>query len=99
VTLAEGWAALVQRKLGRPTAGDRGANAVKAGLENDCFVGSFVSDVANRRIDAGTTLSPGDLDEAVASLTLGASAERGRAFARIEALRRGFRTGAESCVK
>jgi hypothetical protein len=91
--MAEAWAdaAILQKKLRLAGAPNRRAE--------ECMAGAWAGDLVNGDRDAQPTLSPGDLDEAVAALL----AYRGRktptndAFVRFRAFRKGFVDGAEAC--
>jgi predicted metalloprotease len=96
VLLASAWSSSVQHQLGHTldtTAARKGA---------ECLTGAWAADTA-------TSLSPGDLDEAITLLVAGfvperqtgnhESTDRGSAFQRVAALRAGFRHGPSKCVQ
>ncbi len=83
VLLAGAWSSAVEHQLGHAL----GTDAARRGAE--CLAGAWAGDPA-------TSLSPGDLDEAV---TLLVSAGHGTAFERVAAFRTGFRHGPSQCVK
>jgi predicted metalloprotease len=69
-------------------------------LTVDCLAGSWTNDLLRRGSGNAITLSPGDLDEAVAALlVLGRSGQSAdtSAFDRIAALRNGVLTGLSAC--
>jgi predicted metalloprotease len=86
--LAAAWSSSVQHQLGD----DLGSTASRKGAE--CLAGAWAADSA-------TTLSPGDLDEAVTLLVAGAheSTDRGTAFDRVAAFRAGYKHGPSQCVQ
>jgi predicted metalloprotease len=109
MVLAAEWSVAAGRALGAPTQGAEGR------LVADCLTGSWAGDVARgARVEGqaprgsgnGTgggsqlSLSPGDLDEAVATfVALGGRGEgRGSAFSRVEAFRKGFFDGVDACT-
>lgn len=85
--LAAAWSSSVQHQLGQ----DLGTTAARTGAE--CLAGAWAADPA-------TSLSPGDLDEAVTLLVAAGrgSPDRGRAFERVAAFRAGFKYGPSKCV-
>jgi len=68
----------------------------------DCLAGSWTHDMLDRgRTGQGVTLSPGDLDEAVAALLAFGRAQEGggaTAFDRIAAYRKGVLQGLGACA-
>jgi hypothetical protein len=68
----------------------------------DCLTGSWAGDVsqgvrARSRGDKAISLSPGDLDEGIATfVSLGDG--KGSAFSRVAAFRKGFMRGADACT-
>ncbi|HEY0533814.1 MAG TPA: neutral zinc metallopeptidase [Actinoplanes sp.] len=96
--LGDLFARAAQDRRGRSTSGKAGQLAV------DCLAGSWTYDILNRtpaeRRRGGVTLSPGDLDEAVAALLAFGRAEDGSgptAFDRIAAYRGGVLQGLKTC--
>ncbi|WP_041832484.1 neutral zinc metallopeptidase [Actinoplanes sp. N902-109] len=89
------FARAAQDRRGASTAGQAGQLAV------DCLAGSWTNELLTRRPGEGLTLSPGDLDEAVAALlafgragdTSGAGA-----FQRIASYRSGVLDGLTACT-
>jgi predicted metalloprotease len=96
--LAELFAQAVQQRRGQSTQGRGGQLSV------DCLAGSWLYDLLHRGTGGGNasiTLSPGDLDEAVAALlVLGRAESAGdvSAFDRIAALRTGVLDGLAKCT-
>jgi predicted metalloprotease len=77
------------------------SDSLEANLQADCFTGVWVGTTATAELSKDLTLSPGDLDEAVASfLQFSDTADDieagtgtvGSAFQRLDAFRSGFRT-------
>ena len=92
--LGDLFARAVQDRRGRSTTDRAGQLAV------DCLAGSWTNDQLKRRPGQGLTLSPGDLDEAVAALlALGRAGESSgtSAFERIAAYRNGVLQGLSAC--
>jgi predicted metalloprotease len=102
MVLAAEWSAAAQDALGFPTGGQAGR------LLSDCLTGTWAGDVArgtrtgNGRGSAGSqlSLSPGDLDQGIATFVAlgGRNDERGTAFARVAAFRKGFFKGIDACT-
>jgi predicted metalloprotease len=76
-------------------------DTLEANLQADCFTGVWVATTATAELSSDLTLSPGDLDEAVASfLQFSDTADDieagtgtvGSAFQRLDAFRAGFKT-------
>ncbi len=71
-------------------------------LAVDCLAGSWTNDLLTRNPDRGIRLSPGDLDEAVATLLAfgraGTGQQQPSAFDRIAAYRGGVLEGLSSCA-
>jgi predicted metalloprotease len=94
--LSEAWAEAAQQQAGLPTTGQQ------AGLQRDCFTGAWIASLAAGNL-ATSPLSPGDLDEALATVVAtsfgaaGQRLERGGAFARAQSLRTGVLNGLGSC--
>ena len=88
VLLASAWSSSVQHQLGH----DLGTTAARKGAE--CLAGAWAA-------DRNTSLSPGDLDEAVTLLVAGSheSTDRGSAFERVAAFRAGYKHGRSKCVQ
>jgi predicted metalloprotease len=88
VLLASAWSSSVQHQLGHQL----GTTAARKGAE--CLAGAWAA-------DGSTSLSPGDLDEAVTLLVAGnhESTDRGSAFERVAAFRAGFKHGPSKCVQ
>jgi len=91
--LATAWASSVEHQLGRTV----GTDAARRGAE--CLAGAWAADTS-------TSLSPGDLDEAITVLVAagkGAASrdggDRGTAFDRVAAFRAGFKHGPSKCVQ
>jgi hypothetical protein len=86
--LATVWASSVQHQLGKTI----GTDAARRGAE--CLAGAWAADTAS-------SLSPGDLDEAVTVLVAAGkgNTDRGTAFERVAAFRAGFRHGPSKCVQ
>jgi predicted metalloprotease len=103
VLLATEYAASVQHALGRDVQSAAGRSA------SVCLAGAWAADVGGQTADSSGTnsgtggsssLSPGDLDEAVKALVASPSGavDRGSAFDRVSAFRTGFHDGASACV-
>jgi hypothetical protein len=93
--LAELFAQAAQQRRGQSVQGRSGQLTV------DCLAGSWIYDLLHRGAGSAITLSPGDLDEAVAALlVLGRAEQTGdtSAFDRIAALRNGVLTGLSTCT-
>jgi len=86
--LASAWSSSVQHSLGA----ELGTTAARKGAE--CLAGAWAADTAS-------SLSPGDLDEAVTLLVAGnhESTDRGTAFQRVAAFRAGYKHGPSKCVQ
>ncbi len=86
--VATAWASSVQHQLGASL----GTDASRRGAE--CLAGAWAANTS-------TTLSPGDLDEAVTVLVAAGkgSTDRGTAFDRVAAFRDGFKHGPSKCVQ
>jgi predicted metalloprotease len=96
--LAAEWSSSVQHQLGHAV----GTAAARTTAE--CLTGAWVANVAgvsSQSAGSGSSLSPGDLDEAVTVLLTGSTGgqDRGTGFARVSAFRTGFKHGASSCLK
>jgi predicted metalloprotease len=96
--LGDLFARAAQDRRGQSTSSKAGQLAV------DCLAGSWTYDILNRspsdRQQGGVTLSPGDLDEAVAALLSFGRAEDGSgptAFDRIASYRSGVLQGLDAC--
>lgn len=79
------------------------ANDQDASLQGDCMAGGWTASVLlQNRPTSGYTLSPGDLDEAIAALLLfrgdGDENRQGSGFVRVEAFRYGVMEGASACT-
>ena len=94
VLLATEYASSVQHALGRDVSTATGR---KASL---CLAGAWAANIGSETGNGSSTLSPGDLDEAVAALVASRSGnvDRGSAFDRVAAFRTGFHDGPSSCV-
>jgi predicted metalloprotease len=102
MVLAAEWSAGAQDALGFPIDGRAGR------LLADCLTGTWAGDVArgtrsgDERGSGGSqlSLSPGDLDQGIATFVgLGGHRdERGSAFARVAAFRKGFFKGIDACT-
>jgi predicted metalloprotease len=86
--LATAWASSVEHQHGVQL----GTDAARRGAE--CLAGAWAADSAS-------SLSPGDLDEAVTVLVTAGkgNTDRGTAFERVAAFRAGFRYGPSQCVE
>jgi predicted metalloprotease len=86
--LATAWSSSVEHQLGTSL----GSDAARRGAE--CLAGAWAADTSS-------TLSPGDLDEAVTVLVAASkgNADRGTAFDRVAAFRTGFKNGPSQCVQ
>jgi len=86
--LATAWSSSVEHQLGVQL----GTDAARRGAE--CLAGAWAADSAS-------SLSPGDLDEAVTVLVTAGKGDtdRGTAFERVAAFRNGFRHGPSQCVE
>ena len=91
--VATAWASSVQHQLGN----DIGSDAARRGAE--CLAGAWAANTSS-------SLSPGDLDEAVTVLVAagkatssGEGTDRGTAFERVAAFRDGFKHGPSKCVQ
>jgi predicted metalloprotease len=94
--LSDAWAEAGQQQAGLTTTGQQ------AGLQRDCFTGAWLNSLAGGNL-AASPLSPGDLDEALATVIYtsfaqsGQRIDRGGAFARAKALRNGVLGGSGAC--
>ncbi|MEV8371098.1 neutral zinc metallopeptidase [Kribbella sp. NPDC056861] len=92
--LSEAWGLAAQSQAGWKTDGR------EPGLQRDCFTGAWVSALAGQGLEQ-SPLSPGDIDEVLAAIVAGSSAgphsDRGGAFERTAAMRRGLFEGAGGC--
>jgi predicted metalloprotease len=86
--LATAWSSAVEHQLGVQL----GTDTARRGAE--CLAGAWAADSAS-------SLSPGDLDEAITVLVSAGqgNADRGTAFDRVAAFRDGFRNGPSQCVQ
>jgi predicted metalloprotease len=91
--MAEAWAdaAVLDDRLDRVAAPSR--------RPAECMAGAWAGDLVTASRSTDSTLSPGDLDEAVSALLAfsGRSTPGNSAFARFRAFRRGFVDGAGAC--
>ncbi|MGB6073881.1 MAG: neutral zinc metallopeptidase [Rhodococcus sp. (in: high G+C Gram-positive bacteria)] len=99
-------AALIATQYGLAGMAQAGIDAddQDASLQGDCFAGSWAASVLlQNRPTSGYTLSPGDLDEAIAALLLfrgeGDQSRQGSGFLRVEAFRHGVMDGAQACIQ
>lgn len=92
--LSEAWGLAVQSQAGWKTSGRQ------PGLQRDCFTGAWISALAGNGLEE-SLLSPGDIDEVLATIVAGSSADprldRGGAFERTAAMRRGLFQGVGAC--
>ncbi len=94
--LSDAWGLAAQSQAGRSSSGR------ESGLQRDCFTGAWISALAGDGT-AGTSLSPGDVDEVLATIVAGSvdpagpQVDRGGAFERTAALRRGLFQGIRVC--
>jgi predicted metalloprotease len=86
--VASAWASSVQHQLGQ----DIGSDDARRGAE--CLAGAWTASLSS-------SLSPGDLDEAVTVLVTAGKGgtDRGTAFERVAAFRAGFKHGPSKCVQ
>jgi predicted metalloprotease len=86
--LASAWSSSVEHQLGH----DLGTTAARKSAE--CLAGAWTA-------DNESSLSPGDLDEAVTVLVAGnhEQTDRGTAFERVAAFRAGYKHGPSKCVQ
>ena len=107
MVLAAEWSVAAEHALGAPTGG------TAARLLADCLTGTWAGDVA-RGTRAGTgngsgsgnsggsqlSLSPGDLDQGIGTFVSlgGRDQQRGTAFSRVAAFRKGFFKGISACT-
>ena len=86
--LATAWASSVEHQMGQPL----GTDASRRGAE--CLAGAWAA-------SEQSSLSPGDLDEAVTVLVSAGqgNTDRGTAFDRVAAFRDGFKNGPSQCVQ
>jgi predicted metalloprotease len=85
--IATAWSSSVEHQLGTSLASD----AARRGAE--CLAGAWAANTAS-------SLSPGDLDEAVTMLVKASgNTDRGTAFDRVAAFRTGFKDGPSNCVQ
>ena len=86
--LATAWLSVVQQQLGAALGTDDARRAA------ECLAGAWAADSAS-------SLSPGDLDEAVTVLVAAGQGDtdRGTAFERVAAFRAGFKRGPANCVQ
>lgn len=95
VLIAAEYSASVQHSLGRETQSGAGRTA------SVCLAGAWTAHVGDETGNGnGSSLSPGDLDEAVSALVASRSGnvDRGSAFDRVSAFRKGFHNGPSACV-
>lgn len=94
--LADQWGRAGQAQAGLPIDGR------DAGLQRDCMTGAWISSIGSAGL-SGALLSPGDVDEALATIigstfaVQGAREDRGDAFTRTRAFRAGVEGGAGPC--
>jgi predicted metalloprotease len=94
--LADQWGKAGQTQAGLPVDGR------DAGLQRDCMTGAWIGTIGSEGL-AGALLSPGDVDEALATIIVGtfsvegARQDRGDAFTRTKAFRAGVLDGARAC--
>jgi len=96
VLIATEYAASVQQSLGRDVQSAAGRSA------SVCLAGAWTANVGNESGTAtSSSLSPGDLDEAIAALVASRSGnvDRGSAFDRVASFRKGFHNGPSACVQ
>jgi predicted metalloprotease len=96
VILAAEYSSAVQAHVGQ-TVGDEQARTAAT-----CLAGAYTAslDGSSSQSSGSITLSPGDLDEVVATLVHPASSDtRGTAFSRVSAFRTGFFKGPNACTK
>jgi predicted metalloprotease len=88
VLVATAWASSVEHQLGTSL----GTDAARRGAE--CLAGAWTA-------SAASSLSPGDLDEAVRVLVTAGTGttDRGTAFERVAAFRAGYKDGPSNCVQ
>ena len=102
--IATEYAASVQHALGRDV---QSTDARKASV---CLAGAWAANVGNESGSSASpsgssgdasSLSPGDLDEAISALVASRSGnvDRGSAFDRVSTFRKGFHNGPSACVK
>jgi hypothetical protein len=86
--VAAAWGSSVEHQLGKSI----GTDAARRGAE--CLAGAWAANTS-------TTLSPGDLDEAITVLVAAGNGntDRGTAFERVAAFRAGFKHGPSKCVQ
>ena len=86
--VASAWASSVQHQLGMSI----GTDTARRGAE--CLAGAWAANLSS-------SLSPGDLDEAVTVLVVAGkgNTDRGTAFDRVAAFRAGFKAGPSKCVQ
>ncbi|GAA1569091.1 neutral zinc metallopeptidase [Kribbella sancticallisti] len=95
--LSDAWGQAVQQQAGFPATGQTG------GLQRDCFTGAWVAALAAGDLES-SPLSPGDLDEVVATIVSSSLADDGQrmdragAFDRVKALRTGLFEGLPTCA-
>jgi predicted metalloprotease len=94
VLLASEWSSAVQHQLGRSVDGKTAATT------SECLTGAWVA-AMDGQSTSSSSLSPGDLDEAVTVLVSSnhSARDRGTAFERVSAFRAGFNHGPSSCLK
>jgi predicted metalloprotease len=96
MVFAAAWSSGAMDRMGLAVTSD------SAHTRADCLTGSWAGDVsrgvrARSRGDEGISLSPGDLDEGIATFVSLGDAE-GSAFSRVAAFRKGFFKGADACT-
>jgi predicted metalloprotease len=96
MVLAAAWSSAAMDAQGESITSDR------AHTTADCLTGSWAGDVsqgvrARRLADKAISLSPGDLDEGIATFVSLGDGE-GSAFSRVAAFRKGFVKGADACT-
>jgi predicted metalloprotease len=99
--LATAWSSAAQHDLGLSIHG------AAARLRADCLTGAWAGDVARgvrsgsgSASDSQLSLSPGDLDQGIATFVSlgGTDDDRGSAFTRVDAFRTGFFDGVDACT-
>jgi predicted metalloprotease len=95
VLLATEYSSAVQHALGRTV------DAASARKVSECLAGAWAADIGGGSANGTSSLSPGDLDEAITALVSSRSGavDRGTAFDRVSAFRKGFHNGPSTCLK
>jgi predicted metalloprotease len=95
VVLATEYSSAVQHALGRDVQSSAARSA------STCLAASWAANIGGGSGGGTSSLSPGDLDEAISALVASHSGnvDRGSAFDRVASFRKGFHNGPSSCLQ